>query len=151
MPTTLIKSRLKAFNLQQGLCIYCELPMWLDGPTVFAKKYKITTKQAKLFQCTAEHLKAKQDGESNIVAACHYCNQKRHKCKSPKDPISYKQYVTNRLEKGKWNLCMMHKHSKHSRKIFTRQNILMPTEKHCSLNTSSGSVRLKVVTTDCFE
>ncbi len=107
MPTTLIKSRVKAFNLQQGRCIYCELPMWTDDPQVFAKKYKITIKQAKLFQCTAEHLKAKQDGgkdvESNIVAACHYCNQKRHKCKSPKDPIAYKQHVTKRLCKGKWN------------------------------------------------
>jgi hypothetical protein len=59
MPKTLIKSRLKAFNLQQGFFIYCELPMWLDHPEAFAKKYKITIKQAKLFQCTAEHLKAK--------------------------------------------------------------------------------------------
>ena len=111
MPTTLIKSRLKAYNLQQGRCIYCELPMWFEDPQAFTNKYKITTKQAKLFQCTAEHLKAKQvggkDHESNIVAACHYCNQKRHKCKSPKDPISYKQYVTSRLEKRKWNLPMI--------------------------------------------
>ena len=129
MPKTLIKIRLKSFNLQQGRCVYCELPMWLDDPKAFAKKYKITTKQAKLFQCTAEHLKAKQDGgkdrESNIVAACHYCNQKRHSRNSPKDPITYKQYVTNRLEKGKWNLCMMHKHSTHSRKKPNRQNVLM--------------------------
>ncbi len=107
MPTTLIKSRIKAFNLQQGCCIYCELPMWLDNPAAFAKKYKITTKGAALFKCTAEHLLAKQDGgkdgESNIVAACHFCNQKRHKCKKPKDPISYKHYVSNRQGKGKWN------------------------------------------------
>ena len=107
MPTTLIKSRFKAYNFQQGRCIYCKYPMWLDDPEVFANKYKITTKQAKLFQCTAEHLKAKQDGgknhESNIVAACHFCNQKRHKCKKPKDPIAYKNYVSSRLGKGKWN------------------------------------------------
>jgi len=113
MPTTLIKSRFKAFNLQQGRCIYCELPMWLANPQAFAMKYKTTLKEAKLFKCTAEHLKAKQDGgnahESNIVAACHYCNQKRHKCKTPKDPISYKQYVTKRLEKRKWNLWMIDK------------------------------------------
>lgn len=104
MSKTSNKSRLKAFYLQQGLCIYCELPMWLDDLTAFANKYKITHKQAKLFQCTAEHLKAKQDGgkdnESNILAACHYCNQNRHKRKSPKDPISYKHYVKTRLEKG---------------------------------------------------
>ena len=113
MPTTLTKSRFKAFNLQQRRCIYCELPMWLDNIEEFTNKYKITIKGAALFKCTAEHLLAKQDGgkdhESNIVAACHYCNQKRHKCKLPKDPISYKQFVTNRLHKGKWNLGLMHK------------------------------------------
>lgn len=111
MPKTLIKSRTKAFNLQQGRCIYCELPMWLDDPQAFAKKYKITTKQAKIFQCTAEHLNAKQDGgkdhENNIVAACHFCNQKRHKCKTPKDPISYKHYVSRRVGKGKWNTVLI--------------------------------------------
>lgn len=141
MPTTLAKSRLKAFNLQQGRCIYCELPMWSDDPEAFAKKYKITTKQAKPFQCTAEHLLARQDGgkdhASNIVAACHYCNQKRHKCKSPKDPISYKQYVTNRLEKGKWNLCMMNKHSNHSRKILTQKNTFTPTGTHSKTSTEA--------------
>jgi len=111
MSTTLIKSRFKAFNLQQGRCIYCELPMWLKHPESFAKKYKITTKGALLFKCTAEHLLAKQDGgkddESNIVAACHFCNQKRHKCKKPKDPIPYKQYVSSRVGKGKWNSVFM--------------------------------------------
>lgn len=114
MPKILIKSRTKAFNFQQGRCIYCELPMWLDNSKSFTKKYKITIKAAKLFQCTAEHLKAKQDGgkdvESNIVAACYYCNQKRHQRKSPKDPISYKRYVTKKLEKGKWNLGSIHIH-----------------------------------------
>ena len=114
MPTTLIKSRLKAFNLQQGRCIYCELPMWLDRPEAFAKKYKITTKGAALFKSTAEHLLAKQDGgkdgESNIVAACHFCNQKRHKCKKPKDPISYKLYVSSRVGKGRWNSVLIPSH-----------------------------------------
>lgn len=112
MPKNLVKSRTKAFNLQQGRCIYCELPMWTDNPKAFATKYKVTYKAAKLFQCTAEHLKAKQDGgkdvSSNIVAACNYCNQKRHQCKSPKDPISYKQHVTKRLGKGKWHFGSIH-------------------------------------------
>jgi 5-methylcytosine-specific restriction endonuclease McrA len=113
MPTTLNKHRLKAFNLQQGRCIYCELPMWLDKPEAYAKKFKLTINQAKLFQCTAEHLKAKQDGgrdtESNIVAACYYCNQRRHQCKSPKDPLSYKHYVENRINKRKWNFGLVYK------------------------------------------
>jgi len=111
MQSVLNKSRLKAFNLQQGHCIYCELPMWLDNPEAFAKKYKITTKGAAVFKCTAEHLLAKQDGgkdvESNIVAACHFCNQKRHKCKKPKNPITYKQFVNSRLDKGRWNSALI--------------------------------------------
>jgi hypothetical protein len=115
MPTTLNKSRLKAFNLQQGKCFYCELPMWLDHPQQFADEYKITLKQAKPFKCTAEHLLAKQDGgkdnQNNIVAACHYCNQKHHQRKSPKDPMPYKHYVTKRVAKGKWNVGIMPKYS----------------------------------------
>jgi hypothetical protein len=87
--------------------------MWLDQPEAFAKKYKITPKEAALFKCTAEHLLAKQDGgkdvESNIVAACHFCNQKRHKCKKPKDPIPYKKHVIQRVVKGKWNTALMSK------------------------------------------
>lgn len=110
MPTSLKKYRLKAFNLQKGRCIYCEAPMWIDHPETFAKKYKTTTKQTIFFQCTAEHLRAKQDSgentERNIVAACHYCNQKRHQRKSPKDPLSYKHYVTSRVNNGKWNFRM---------------------------------------------
>jgi hypothetical protein len=78
---------------------------------MFAMKYKATSKNATFFKCTAEHLLAKQDGgkdsESNIVAACHFCNQKRHKCKTPKDPISYKRYVSTRLGKGKWNSALI--------------------------------------------
>lgn len=108
MPKTLVLSRTKAFNQQNGRCIYCELPMWIERPDLFAKKYKISLKQTRFFQCTAEHLDAKKDGgsdaENNIVAACHYCNQKRHKCKSPKQPDRYKDYVMRRRVKGKWNL-----------------------------------------------
>jgi hypothetical protein len=90
------------------------LPMWLDNSATFANKYKITTKQAKFFQCNAEHLEARQDdgkdGESNIVAACYFCNQKRHKCKKPKDPVSYKRYVGSRVVKGKWNSVLIPRH-----------------------------------------
>jgi hypothetical protein len=111
MSKTLIKSRLKAFKLQQGRCIYCELPMWLDNPETFATKYKVHIKAVKIFQCTAEHLKAKKDGgqdvEGNIVAACFYCNHKRHQGKFPRDPISYKQHVTKRIGMGKWHLRLM--------------------------------------------
>lgn len=107
MPTTLTKSRSKAYIQQSGRCIYCEQPMWLTDIDTFAKTYQISIKLAKCFKCTAEHLKAKQEGgtnaESNIAAACNYCNQKRHKRKTPLDPIAYKQYVVKRLAKGLWH------------------------------------------------
>ena len=44
MSTTLIKSPLKAFTLQQGRCIYCEFPMWLNDFEAFTNKNKITIK-----------------------------------------------------------------------------------------------------------
>jgi 5-methylcytosine-specific restriction endonuclease McrA len=105
--TQLIQSRNKAFKNQHGLCFYCELPMWKDDSELFSKQFNITKKQALMFQCTAEHLLAKQDGgkdhQPNIVAACKYCNHKRHARKKPKDPVTYKSYVTNRLKHGGWN------------------------------------------------
>lgn len=113
MSTTLTKFRLKAFKLQQGRCIYCELPMWLSDAKAFAKCYKTSIKATALFKCTAEHLLAKQDGgkniEINIVAACYFCNQTRHKCKKPKDPIAYKRYVSIRQAKGMWNSSLISK------------------------------------------
>jgi 5-methylcytosine-specific restriction endonuclease McrA len=105
--TTLTKSRFKAYIQQAGLCIYCEQPMWLTDIDTFAKTYQISIKRAKCLKCTAEHLKAKQyggtDAENNIAAACSYCNQKRHKRKTPLDPIAYKQHVVKHLVKGLWH------------------------------------------------
>ena len=107
MPTTLTKSRFKAYIQQAGQCIYCELPMWLVNADIFAKTYQITVKQAKTFQCTAEHLIARQnggnDGENNIAAACNYCNQKRHKRKKPLNSIAFKQHVMKRQAPGRWH------------------------------------------------
>ncbi len=112
MPNALIKSRNKAFNHQQGRCYYCEKPIWLTDPEIFSTKHNIPRKAVKLLRCTAEHLIAKQDGgkdvESNIAAACSFCNQKRHQRKKPKEPIAYKQFVTNRLASGRWHLAVIH-------------------------------------------
>lgn len=107
MPTTLTKSRFKAYIQQAGLCIYCEQPIWLDDVQEFAKTYQISIKQAKVLKCTAEHLTAKQDGgtdvENNIAAACNYCNQKRHKRKKSLDSISFKNHVMKRQAQGRWH------------------------------------------------
>lgn len=76
MPTqskTLIKSRSTAFERQGSRCYYCDFPMWRGSIEHFARLHGITLGQARQFQCTAEHLHARQDGggdgRSNIVAA----------------------------------------------------------------------------------
>lgn len=101
------EARQKAYKQQTGRCYYCGCPMWTNNDIEkFAKKYSISTEQAKKLQCTAEHLVARCDGgsneQSNIVAACYFCNQNRHKQKKPPVPLEYKKHVKNRIKTGKW-------------------------------------------------
>lgn len=107
MPSTHVKYRNKSYHQQNGLCIYCEKPMWLKDSHAFAKQQSISLKQAKKFQCTAEHLIARQDDgkdtADNIVAACHFCNQLRHKRRKVLDPIAFKKFVIKRVVKERWN------------------------------------------------
>tara|TARA_R110002049_G_scaffold189793_3_gene358424 strand:+ start:3393 stop:3740 length:348 start_codon:yes stop_codon:yes gene_type:complete len=104
--------RLSAYNKQKGHCFYCGHPMWLDNPSDFSAEHKISLKQASKFQCTGEHLMAFQDGGSssqkNIVAACIFCNQTRHKRKNAPSPIIYKALVQKRVRQGKWNCSFIH-------------------------------------------
>jgi len=108
MPKSFLRSRSLAFARQRGLCFYCELPMWADSASFFAAKHGITLAQAKQFQCTGEHLLARQDGgdnsESNVVAACRHCNEHRHKYRpaSAPSPTTYKEQVLRRLSQGRW-------------------------------------------------
>lgn len=111
MPTqskTLIKSRSTAFERQGGRCYYCDFPMWRGSIEHFARLYGITLGQARQFQCTAEHLLARQDGggdgRSNIVAACLVCNQRRHKRKQPLEPEIYREFIQRRLSQGRWHM-----------------------------------------------
>ena len=101
------KKRLAAFNKQLGRCYYCRSLMWLTNRKEFAKKNNLSKLEANRFQCTAEHLLARCDGgkddSKNIVAACHFCNNSRHRKKTPLDFDNYKLYVTRRLKKGKWH------------------------------------------------
>ncbi len=96
---SLVKPRSIAFTRQAGYCFYCSQPMWSENPHEFASKHKITLGQAKRFQCTGEHLQAHQDGGSskqhNIVAACLFCNQKRHQRKEPLLRINIKSWSTS--------------------------------------------------------
>lgn len=101
------KLRDEAYLRQNGLCIYCNKPMWTFDVEGYAFHHSVSVKQASWFQCTGEHLVAHSDGgpanRSNIVAACKFCNVKRHKRKRPRDPVAYASFVKRRLEKGCWN------------------------------------------------
>lgn len=107
MPKTLQRVRASAYLRQHGRCIYCHSPMWLSEPSRFAAKHKLTVKQARRFQCTAEHLCAKKDGgsnlASNIAAACRFCNLRRHSRKAELTPEQFKIHVRTRIESGGWH------------------------------------------------
>lgn len=106
--SSLKKIRQSAFSRQKGKCYYCGFSMWQDSPEFFAKLHALTLKQARHFQCTAEHLVARQDGgkdtSSNIAAACIRCNQLRHKRKTILQPDQYLQHVQKCLNKGRWHV-----------------------------------------------
>ena len=101
------KHRSSAFDRQHGKCCYCSFLMWRDSPEAFALQHHISLSQARHFQCTAEHLIARQDGgnnsELNIAAACARCNHLRHKRKKAPEPIEYQVLVQKRLDKGGWH------------------------------------------------
>lgn len=104
---SVIKRRFAAFDRQGGRCYYCGFQMWRDTPEAFARRHGLSLRQARYFQCTAEHLVARQDGgrdtPSNIAAACQRCNQRRHKRKDVPEPQEYKALVEKRLSKGGWH------------------------------------------------
>lgn len=105
-----VKFRAIAFKKQGGLCYYCQSPMWSDYNDIaaFSSNHNITLRQARHLQCTAEHLIARQDGgldkQGNIVAACRFCNQRRHKFKRKHIPNSeaYKALIERRMREGRW-------------------------------------------------
>jgi 5-methylcytosine-specific restriction endonuclease McrA len=108
MATSIKKQRTKAFVSQSGRCFYCGFQMCVsDNIAGFATKYSISLRLAAHFQCTGEHLQARQDGGSdafeNIVAACRFCNRTRHLRKNALDPEAFKQHVHTRLRLGAWH------------------------------------------------
>ena len=105
---SLKKPRTSAFHSQHGYCYYCKQPMWISNPRHFASRFGITLPQARLLQCTGEHLLSHQDGGSsarhNIVAACWFCNHRRHyRRKNTPNPKQYKEIVKRRINKGGWH------------------------------------------------
>jgi len=81
--------------------------MWRNDQAAFADRYKLSKKRARLFRATAEHLVARRDGGSdrlqNIVAACWFCNSRRHYARDPLSPNEYAIKVRAQLAKGKWH------------------------------------------------
>ena len=112
MTKNLSVPRLAALKKQSGRCYYCQAPMWIGKPNGFAKKHSISLKQASRFQCTGEHLIARQDGgkdnRKNIVAACKFCNQSRHRRKKAPNAGEFKMHVSQRLARRKWHPKELH-------------------------------------------
>lgn len=107
MPNAVSSHRLFAFNHQKGRCYYCGTRMWLANPKPFAAHNGITIPQAKRIQCTAEHLIARKDGggndRANIVAACRFCNQTRHRIIPAPTASNFKKRVSRRVNLQKWH------------------------------------------------
>lgn len=101
---SLKNARTSAFNAQGGKCYYCNQPMWLKSVQELLSRFSISPKQARLLQCTGEHLEAHSEGGSssqkNIVAACWFCNTKRNAGKKNRAPDQHKNHVTHRLLRG---------------------------------------------------
>ena len=95
------------FREQNGLCHYCGQPMWHSEMPAFCSRYGVSTRMAKYFQATAEHLVPRSEGGSdtlqNIVAACSFCNSHRHHAKRPLSPEAYGKRVKAQLAKGRWH------------------------------------------------
>lgn len=107
MSQSLKKNRARAFDLQKGRCFYCGFLMWLQDPAELPLSAVISPRALKRFMCTAEHKIAKADGGSNtsenIVAACRFCNQQRHRRKKPLNSEAYKRLVQARVRRRKWH------------------------------------------------
>jgi 5-methylcytosine-specific restriction endonuclease McrA len=112
MTNRLNRLRYKAFKRQTGRCYYCGLAIWIKGPEEFAHRREISFKQAAQLQCTAEHLIARRDGGSdspqNIVAACAYCNRRRHSQKSARSPEKHRTHVRARMARKRWHPAAVH-------------------------------------------
>lgn len=104
MPAKKIPILRQAFDHQHGRCWYCGVQMWLASP---AELPGVRARSAACLQCTAEHLRAQQDGgpdtADNVVAACQRCNRTRHLRKRPPAPEFYLADVRRRVREGGWH------------------------------------------------
>ncbi len=91
---------------QEGRCYYCDLPMWDPELNPAVPEICQAPAMQKYLRCTAEHLRPRSEGGAdapgNIVAACWYCNTRRHHRKVPPSPDAHRAHVQERMAKGKW-------------------------------------------------
>jgi hypothetical protein len=106
--SVVVRLRLAAFTEQSGRCFYCDSLMWLDDAGDFAARHRLSRRQVRWLQATAEHLVAQCEGggnAGNIAAACHWCNWMRHRRKASSaapNPYAYRSHVRKRVAEGKW-------------------------------------------------
>jgi 5-methylcytosine-specific restriction endonuclease McrA len=91
---------------QRGRCYYCDLPMWEDATGKGPRKHIKQTSAPTALRCTAEHLLPRSEGgrntPDNIVAACLFCNNQRHRRKLPLSPAAHRDHVQRRMAAGRW-------------------------------------------------
>lgn len=102
-----MRVRNRQMKAQSGFCFYCDQPMWLQDIKRFCARHKLNREQAQFLKCTAEHLVARTDGgpdtDDNIVAACHYCNQRRHRADKVLAPDKFQMFAREELKAGRWH------------------------------------------------
>ena len=103
---TVTRLRRQQVCAQRGLCFYCCQPMWEGCPERFAHRYGLKLSRVQCLKATTEHLLARCEGRAdqpgNIVAACWFCNSRRHRTSRPLPPHDYAEEVQRRLATGKW-------------------------------------------------
>ncbi len=99
--------RQQAYNHQNGLCYYCQFPMWTVSCSEFAQVHSLSLGAASQFQCSAEHLVPVAQGgrntSDNIVATCIFCNRTRHKSRVARTPEEFADLVRKRVAARRWN------------------------------------------------
>ena len=112
MSQSLKTKRARACKSQNGKCYYCQISMWLPNVTDGLFRSRITAKAKYRIRCTAEHLTARSDGgtgaSENLVAACRFCNQTRHRRPRPLSSEKFRERVMSRVRAGKWHPTYFH-------------------------------------------
>lgn len=107
------KYRRQKAELQKFRCFYCGFPMWTADLDQFARSYDISAAEARRFFCTAEHLKALGEGGTsrfdNLVCACQFCNQGRHRRRKRLEADVFLSLVQRRITQQRWHPSWLHK------------------------------------------